>query len=118
MLRHYVLVKDFNSFIYDHTFLQGRKHFRRYCLEAFSTEEILKIHIKDCFKINDKQRTIMPKKGEFVKFKYYERKVNSPFIIHADFKGILVPESNGKQNPYEPYDPDIKNILLVVTDII
>ena len=25
-----------------------------YCLQAFSTEEILKRHIRDCFKIKDK----------------------------------------------------------------
>ena len=28
----------------------------------FSTKEMLKRHIKDCFKINGKQRIIMPKK--------------------------------------------------------
>ena len=39
-----------------------KKHFCRYCLQAFSTKEILKRHIKDCFKINGKQRIIMPKK--------------------------------------------------------
>ena len=37
------------------------KHFCRYCLTAFSAERILKRHIKDWFKINDKQRIIMPK---------------------------------------------------------
>ena len=41
----------------------------------------------------------MPKKGEYVKFKNYEKKITSPFIIHADFKRISVPENNGKQNP-------------------
>ena len=43
--------------------------FCRYCLQAFSTEEILKYHIKICFKTNVKQRIIMPKKGKYVKFK-------------------------------------------------
>ena len=38
--------------------------FRRYCLEPFSKEEILKRHIKDCFKTNGKQSIIMPKKGK------------------------------------------------------
>ena len=38
----------------------------------------------------------MPKKGEYVKFKNYEGKIKSPFIIYADFEGILVPENNGK----------------------
>ena len=58
--RQYVLIKDFNTFMYDHTLRRGRKHFCHYCLRAFSTEEILKRHIKDCFKINCKQRIIMP----------------------------------------------------------
>ena len=71
--RRYVLIKNFNTFIYDHTLHRGRKHFCRYCLQAFSAEEISKIHIKDCFKINGKQRIIMPKKDEFVKFKNYEK---------------------------------------------
>ena len=43
----------------------------RYCLQTFSIEEILKNYIKDCFKINGKQRIIMPKKSDFIKFKNY-----------------------------------------------
>ena len=39
-----------------------RKYFCRYCLQDFNTEEILKRHIKGCFKINDKQGIIMSKK--------------------------------------------------------
>ena len=61
-----------------------------------STEEILKSHIKDCFKINSKQRIIKLKKGEYVKFIIFERKIKSPFIIYADFESILVPENNRK----------------------
>ena len=38
--RHYALIKDFSTFIYDHTLHSGRKHFCRYCLQALSTEEI------------------------------------------------------------------------------
>ena len=34
-------------------------------------EEELKCHIKDYFKINDKQMIKMPKKGEYIRFKYY-----------------------------------------------
>ena len=70
----YVLIKDFDTFMYDHTLHRGRKHFCRYCLQAFRTEEILKRHIKDCFKINDKQRIIMPKKGEYVNSKIMNEK--------------------------------------------
>ena len=42
----------FNTFMHDHTFHRGRKQFCRYCLQAFSPEEILKCHINNCFKIN------------------------------------------------------------------
>ena len=45
----------------------------------------------------------MPKTGESVKFKNYERRIKSLFIIYADFESILVPEDNGKQNLEEPY---------------
>ena len=51
----YDLIKDFYTFIYDHTLHCGRKHLCHYCLQAFSTEKILKCHVKDCFKINSKQ---------------------------------------------------------------
>ena len=30
--KHYVHIKDFNTFIYDHTLHRGRKHFCCYCL--------------------------------------------------------------------------------------
>ena len=42
-------------------------------------------HIKDCFKINGKQMIKLPKKDEYVKFKNFERKIKSPFMIYADF---------------------------------
>ena len=41
--------KDFNIFMFVHTLHCGRKHFSYYCLQAFSSKEILKSHLKDCF---------------------------------------------------------------------
>ena len=38
----------------------------------------------------------MPKKGEYVKFRSFERKIKSPFMIYADFEITLVPQDNGK----------------------
>ena len=52
--------------MYGHTLHRGRKHFCQYYLQAFSTEKKLRRHIKDCSKINDKQRVIMPKEVEYV----------------------------------------------------
>ena len=77
--RHYFLIKDVGTFMYDHTLHSEIKHFCLYFLQDFSTEEIFKLHIKDCFNINGKQK------------------------IYADFGSILVPEDNGKQNPNESY---------------
>ena len=95
--KYYVFIKDFNTFMYEHTLQRGRKHFSRFCLQAFRTAERLKSHIKDCFKINGKQTIKMPKKGEYIKFKNFERKIKSPFLIYADFESILVPEDNGNK---------------------
>ena len=89
--------------MYDDTLHRRRKTFCRYGLQAISTEEIFKLHIKDCFKTNDKLSNIIPEKGEHVKFKNYERKTKSPFINYADFESILVPEDNEKQKPEKTY---------------
>ena len=37
---------------------------------------------------------IMPRKGEYAKFKNHERKIKPPLIIYADFESILVPQSS------------------------
>ena len=69
--------------------------FFRYCLHAFITKEILKPHIKDCFKINRKQTIKITKKSEYVKFKHVERKIKSTFMIYENLvtlESILVPE--------------------------
>ena len=84
--------------MYDHNLHHGRKHFRRYCLQTFSSEKMLKSHIKDFLKINGKQRIIMHKNVNL-----FERQIKSPFIIYADFESILVPEYNKQQNPNESY---------------
>ena len=59
-------IKEFYTIMYDHSLRRGRKHFCRYCLHAFIAEEILKRHIKDCFKINGKQTIKMPKKVDLL----------------------------------------------------
>ena len=66
--RHYNYIEHFYTFVYHHTFHRGRKPFCRYCLQAFSSEEILECHIKYCFKSNGKQKNIVPKNGEYVTF--------------------------------------------------
>ena len=66
-------------------------------------EKYLKSYVNDCFKINGKQMIKIPKNGEYVTFKNYKRKIKASFMIYADFKSILVPEGNGKQNPNKSF---------------
>ena len=37
--------------MYDHTVHRGRKYFFQYCLQAFSSEEILKSQLKTALKL-------------------------------------------------------------------
>ena len=99
--RHYVLLKDFNTFRYDHTLHRGKRY--QYCLQPFRAAEKLKCHIKDFFEINGKNRIKMPNKGEYVRFKIFERKIKSRFMLYTDFQNILVLKGNGKENPNEFY---------------
>ena len=61
--KNYVLVNDFNRFMYDHSLHRRRKHFYRYCLRILITEGMLKCHTEDCFKIDGKEMIKMPKNG-------------------------------------------------------
>ena len=62
--RRYVLIKDFNTFMSNHTLHSRRRYFCRYFPESFATEEILKSHVEDGFKINGTQMIKMTKKVE------------------------------------------------------
>ena len=87
--RHYVLIKDFNTFMYDDTLHRGRKYFCCYCLRAFSTDKILKYFVKDSFKMYGKQMIKMPKKDEYVILKNYERKIKFHDGFVKDFNTIM-----------------------------
>ena len=60
--RHYVLIRDFNTFIYNQSKHKNKKHFCMYCLQCFSSERILANHVNNCLTINGKQAINMPKK--------------------------------------------------------
>ena len=56
----------------------------------------------------------MPKKGEYVKFNNFERKIKSPSVIYLDFESILAAEDNGKQNLNEFYTSKYQKHVVVV----
>ena len=55
----------------------------------------------------------MPRKGNYVKFKIFERKIQSPFMLYVDFESVPVLEDSAKQNPNLVLTK-IKNMLLAV----
>ena len=96
--KHYVLIKDFNSFMYNQTKRKERKHFCIYCLQCFSSETILLNHVNNCLKINGKQAISMPKEGEnILKFNNYNKQLPVPFVIYADFEAIMIPVEKTKE---------------------
>ena len=60
--KHYVLIKDFNKFMYNQTKHKERKNFCMYCLQCFSSEDILTRHKGICIAINGEQAIKMPEK--------------------------------------------------------
>ena len=48
---YYVLINNFNRSIYVHSLHPGRKHFSRYFLHDFITEEILERHLNIALKL-------------------------------------------------------------------
>ena len=73
---HYVLIKDFDIFMYNQTLHGDINHFCCYCLHSFSTAQILERHVNDCFEINGKQIIEMAKKVKLLNSKNKREKQN------------------------------------------
>ena len=87
--KHYVLIKDFNAFMYNQSKHKERKDFCMYCLQCFSSIEILDAHRRDCIVINGKQAIKMPNEDENgVEFINHRKQIPVPFVIYADFEAI------------------------------
>ena len=80
---HYVYIKDFNKFMFHKTKHKTKKHFRRYCLQCFSSKRVL-VELKEtCLKINGKQTVKF--RSSSIKFKNHFKQMAVPFKIYADF---------------------------------
>ena len=87
--KHYVLIKDFNAFMYNQTKHKNKRHFCMYCLQCFSSERILGNHVNTCLTINGNQAISMPKQGEnILRFNNFHKQLPVPFVIYADFEAI------------------------------
>ena len=87
--RHYVLIKDFNRFMFNQTKYEGKKHFCMHCLQCFSSEQLLSNHKNNCIEINGAQAVKMPDKDKnILKFNNFNKEEPVPFVIYADFEAM------------------------------
>jgi len=74
--------------MYNKTKHKERKYFCMYCLQCFSSEDVLNKHKTECIVINGEKAVKMPQKGDNIVFKNYNRQLKAPFVIYADFEAI------------------------------
>ena len=72
--KHYVLIKDFNRFMFNQTKYEVKKHFCMHCLQCFSSERVLSTHKDNCIQLNGTQAVKMPDKdNNILKFNNYHK---------------------------------------------
>ena len=97
--KHYVLIKDFNSFMFKQTKHKSKKNFCMNCLQCFSSKEVLDAHRKDCIVINGKQAIKMPNEDENrVEFINHRKQIPVPFVVYADFEAITKKNKKSEVN--------------------
>ena len=102
--KHYVLIKDFNKFMYNKTKHKERKHFCMYCLQCFSSERVLNNHKDNCIQVNGTQAVNMPTKdNNILKFNNFHKQQPMPFVIYADFEAITEKVKGCQQNNESSY---------------
>ena len=102
--KHYVLIKDFNKFMYQQTKHKERKHFCMHCLQCFSSERVLNNHKDNCIQVNGIQAVNMPDKdNNILKFNNFHKQQPVPFVIYADFEAITEKIQGCRQNNDSSY---------------
>jgi len=102
--KHYVLIKDFNRFMFNQTKHEARKHFCMHCLQCFSSEEVLSAHKNNCILVNGTQAVKMPSKdNNILKFNNFHKQQPVPFVIYADFEAITEKISGCQPNNDKSY---------------
>ena len=102
--KHYVLIKDFNSFMYNQTKHKESKHFCMHCLQCFSSEKVLSTHKDNCIQVNGVQAVKMPNKdNNILKFNNFHKQQPVPFVIYADFEAITEKISSCQPNNDKSY---------------
>ena len=84
---HFALIRDLCSFLKrpDHG---GMKKICRNCLNCFRSKRTLEEHVKFCAALG-LQKTTYPQPASKIEFCNFERMVEVPFRIYADFESLL-----------------------------
>ena len=102
--KHYVLIKDFNKFMFNQTKHKNKKHFCMHCLQCFSSDRVLNEHEDNCIQVNGTQAVKMPDKdNNILKFINFHKQQSVPFVIYADFEAIIEKISGCKPNNDRSY---------------
>ena len=102
--KHYVLIKDFNNFMYNKTKHKERKHFCMHCLQCFSSERVFTDHKDNCIIVNGTQAVKMPdKNNNILKYNNFHKQQPVPFVIYADFEAITEKISGCQPNNNRSY---------------
>ena len=102
--KHYVLIKEFNKFMYNQTKHHDRKYFCMHCLQCFSSERVLNDHNGNCIQVNGTQAVKMPTKdNNILKFNNFHKQQAVLFVIYADFEAIIEKISGCKPNNDKSY---------------
>jgi len=97
---HYCFVNNFNRLMHSYNKDNNKKFFCKYCLHAFSRQELLEDHVTDCFAINGTQKTSLPsEKDKTLEFVNHKKQLKVPFIIYADFESITEPIHIAESDP-------------------
>ena len=75
---------------------KNKRHFRKSCLQCFSSEKVFVEHKEACFKINGKQNVKL--RSGSIKFKNYFKQLTVSFKIYADFESLFGVRSSNKNN--------------------
>ena len=109
-LNHYVLIKDFNRFMFNITKHENKKHFCMHCLQHFTNESILNNHKENCILINGTQGIKMPTNNEkILKFNGFNKQLPIPFVIYADFEAITEKIDSCQRNDNKSYTEAYQN---------
>ena len=108
--KHYVLIKDFNAFMYNQSKHKEKNHFCMSSLQCFSSESNLVKHAHNCLTINGSQAINMPKQDEnILKFNNFHKQLPVPFVIYADFEAITKKVQGCAQSEEMKKDKDRKS---------